>query len=382
MKKLLALFIAALMLLSLTACNRGDSLGQKDGDEVMMEYDQEEMQEKLDKLKNEKGILIEMTVTSTETGEAPEVGTITYAENKDAFYFKSEEDEIMFDFSNPDKCVTYEKNTDGTWEKYDTVYAESGITREQMEASASLYTMALTGYLGNYSQFAGQMMTVTSDKVAGRNCDKFTYSMMFMGVGVEYTFCVDKETGMCLEWKMKAAAGMEGSATVEYTCTRFETPYTITFPKDAVDVTDGSGNNNNNNNNNDISGGGEIPENVFYAFQDAVGSDGDTWPTAEMWASIGLPALDYTESGENVLLMIANDSLSVTGYADNETLADTLEGLAAMLTDAGLEVDTVNTLTGGKQHVADYEYNGIPLQIRIGSNATAQINIFVSVNQY
>lgn len=143
----------------------------------------------------------------------------------------------------------------------------------------------------------------------------------------------------------------------------------------------GSANVNGNGNDNDISGGGEIPENVFYAFQDAVGSDGDTWPTAEMWASIGLPALDYTESGENVLLMIANDSLSVTGYADNETLADTLKDLAAMLTDAGLAVDTVNTLTGGEQHVADYEYNGIPLQIRIGSNATAQINIFVSVNQ-
>lgn len=141
-------------------------------------------------------------------------------------------------------------------------------------------------------------------------------------------------------------------------------------------------NGNGNGNDNDISGGGEIPENVFYAFQDAVGSDGDTWPTAEMWASIGLPALDYTESGENVLLMITNDSLSVTGYADNETLADTLKDLAAMLTDAGLAVDTVNTLTGGEQHVADYEYNGIPLQIRIGSNATAQINIFVSVNQY
>lgn len=143
-----------------------------------------------------------------------------------------------------------------------------------------------------------------------------------------------------------------------------------------------SANVNGNGNGNGISSGGEIPENVFYAFQDAVGSDGDTWPTEEMWASIGLPALDYAESGENVLLMIANDSLSVTGYADNETLADTLKDLAAMLTDAGLAVDTVNTLTGGEQHVADYDYNGIPLQIRIGSNATAQINIFVSVNQY
>nr|WP_297703053.1 hypothetical protein [uncultured Butyrivibrio sp.] len=142
-----------------------------------------------------------------------------------------------------------------------------------------------------------------------------------------------------------------------------------------------SANVNGNGNGNGISGGGEIPENVFYAFQDAVGSDGDTWPTEEMWASIGLPALDYAESGENVLLMITNDSLSVTGYADNETLADTLNGLAAMLADAGLAVDSVNTLTGGEQQVADYEYNGIPLQIRIGSNATAQINIFVSVNQ-
>ncbi len=140
-------------------------------------------------------------------------------------------------------------------------------------------------------------------------------------------------------------------------------------------------NGNGNGNDNDISGGGEIPEDVFYAFQDAVGSDGDTWPTEEMWASIGLPALDYAESGENVLLMITNDSLSVTGYADNETLADTLNGLAAMLADAGLAVDSVNTLTGGEQQVADYEYNGIPLQIRIGSNTTAQINIFVSVNQ-
>ena len=70
-------------------------------------------------------------------------------------------------------------------------------------------------------------------------------------------------------------------------------------------------NGNGNGNDNDISGGGEIPENVFYAFQDAIGSDGDTWPTEEMWASIGLPALDYAESGENVLLMITNDSLSV-----------------------------------------------------------------------
>ncbi len=241
MKKLFILSLAALIMLSLTACDLGGLMGARDGEEVALNYDYEKMEENLTQLKEDKGLLIEMTVVSTETGEKPESESITYAENANAFYYSGDGTEIMFDFSDESKCVTYEKQSDGTWTKYDTVYADSGITREQMEASASLYTVALTGYLGNYSQFAGQMMKVTSDKVAGRDCDKFTYSMMFMGFGVEYNFSVDKETGMCLKWEMSAAAGMEGSASVEYTCTKFESPYTITFPKNAVDVTEPSG---------------------------------------------------------------------------------------------------------------------------------------------
>ena len=241
MKKLFVLLLAACMLLSLAACEFGKQ-EEKSGDEVMMEYDQAEMQQNLEKLKNDKGVLIEMTVTSTETGEQTQTATITYAESKDAFYYKNDTDEIMFDFSNPDKCVTYEKNAEGTWEKYDTVYAESGITREQMEQAASAYTVVLTEYLGNYSQFAGQMMKVTPAKIAGRDCDQFTYSMMIMGYGMEYTFCVDRETGMCLQWEMKASAGEQGAAAAEFTCSRFETPYTIAFPADAEDVTENSGN--------------------------------------------------------------------------------------------------------------------------------------------
>ncbi len=242
MKKLFTLILAAFMMLSLIACDTGDLMGSRDGEEVALNYDYEKMEENLTKLKEDKGLLIEMTVVSSETGEKSESATITYAENADAFYYNGDGTEIMFDFSDKSKCVTYEKQEDGTWTKYDTVYADSGITREQMEASAELYTVALTGYLGNYAQFAGQTMQVTSDKVAGRDCDKFTYSMMIMGYGVEYNFSVDKETGMCLKWEMSAAAGMEGSASVEYTCTKFESPYTITFPKDAVDVTESGDN--------------------------------------------------------------------------------------------------------------------------------------------
>ncbi len=238
MKKLFTLILAAVLVLSLASCDLGEIQESHDGDEVALDYDYEKMEENLTELKEKDGLFIEMTVVSTETGEKPESETLAYAENADAFYYSGGGTEIMFDFSDETKCVTYEKQKDGTWTKYDTVYADSGITREQMEASTSLYTVALTGYLGNYAQFAGQMMKVTSDKVAGRDCDKFTYSMMFMGYGMEYNFSVDKETGMCLKWEMSAAAGVEGSATMEYTCTKFESPYSITFPKDAVDVTE------------------------------------------------------------------------------------------------------------------------------------------------
>ncbi len=236
-----ALTLAALLVFSLTACDIGGLLGSQDGKEVALEYDYEKMEENLAKLKKEDGLLIEMTVVSTETGERPESATITYAESADAFFYSGDGTEIMFDFSDDTKCVTYEKQSDGSWTKYDTVYEENGITREHMETGAALYTVALTGYLGNYAQFAGQMMTASSDKVAGRDCDKFTYSLMFLGYGVEYNFSVDRETGMCLKWEMSAAAGVEGSATVEYTCTRFESPYVITFPENAVDVTESDG---------------------------------------------------------------------------------------------------------------------------------------------
>lgn len=240
MKKLLPLLLAAFMILSLTSCDLSgleNLMGSDDGERVELNYDYEQMQANLADIRQQQGLLIEMTVVAMETGEMPESERIAYAQTANSFYYCGDGTEIMFDFSDQSKCVTYEKQEDGTWIKYDTVYEESGLTREHMEQAASLYTTALTGYLGNYAQFAGQMMKVTEETVAGRECDKFTYSLMLLGYGVEYVFCVDRETGMCLKWEMSAAAGMEGSASVEYTCTAFETPYTVTFPADAVDVT-------------------------------------------------------------------------------------------------------------------------------------------------
>ena len=73
-------------------------------------------------------------------------------------------------------------------------------------------------------------MKKSSEKVAGRECDKFTYSVGLFGYGLEYTFCIDIETGMCLSWKLGASAGAEGSGSTEFACKKLETPYEIQFP--------------------------------------------------------------------------------------------------------------------------------------------------------
>jgi len=125
---------------------------------------------------------------------------------------------------------------------------------------------------------------------------------------------------------------------------------------------------------------GEIPDGLFAAFEGAVGDDGDTWPDAGMWASVGLPAFDYSDSGESVTLMIAEDTLSVRGWADNETLPDTVESLAGLLSDEGFEVETRNTLSGDVNHVADYTFEGIPLEVTL-SGANSEVSIFVAVRQ-
>ncbi len=235
MKKLFALILSVIMMLSLVSCDLATLLGGGEG--VTMDYDYEKMEETLNKMKNEDGLYIEMSTVNIATGETPTAEKLVYAETPDAFYYCGDGTEIMVDFSDDTKAITYTKQEDGKWLMTETVYEEAGITREQMEASCALYTVSLFGYLGNYKQFEGMPMKKSSEEIAGRECDKFTASVGLFGYGIEYTFCIDIETGMCLSWKLGASAGAEGSGSTEFTCKKFETPYKIEFPTDAEIVT-------------------------------------------------------------------------------------------------------------------------------------------------
>ena len=246
MKKIICLALVTILLsFSLVSCDFEDLksiydfFDQSDeGEKVAMEYDHEEMENNLARIREEDGIFIELEIITDSSEDGESSTFISYGESENAFYYCAADVTIILDFSDETKCVTYERNYEGDWIKFDTVYEENDITREEMEESARLYTTALMGYLGNYSQFEGKMMAVNEESVAGRRCDTFSYSLSIGGYGFDYLFSIDQETGMCLKWEFSAAAGAEGSGGIEFKCTRFETPYTIELPEDAIDITD------------------------------------------------------------------------------------------------------------------------------------------------
>ena len=258
MKKLLAILISTMMLLSLTSCGFVNIKGE----EVELNYDTAKMQENLDKLRNEDGIYVELLITSYESGDKPVTGTMAYAETEDMFYFKGEESESYYDFSDDTKTVMYDKNEDGVWVRSEVIYEETGMTREQMEASCELQASSIFTYLDMYEQFNGQKMKKSSVEIAGRTCDEFNVSIGILGYGMSYIFAVDPETGMCLKWQISASAGMEGSASASFTCNKFESPYTIKLPTNYVNADDVENNggeesgSNNGDNGNENNGGG------------------------------------------------------------------------------------------------------------------------------
>ena len=78
-------------------------------------------------------------------------------------------------------------------------------------------------------------MEKTSAVVAGRECDKYSFSLGVMDYSIDYSISIDQQTGICLEWKFSGQAGEAGSADVAFICTAFQTPYEIEIPTDYTD---------------------------------------------------------------------------------------------------------------------------------------------------
>lgn len=228
MKKLLAILFVGVITLSLAAC---DLKGITDGEPL--DYDATMIEENVDTYLVDEGFLVELSVSVVEAGEQGEPQTVVYAQKGEVFYYSILGEEFIIDFSDPAKATAYLK-AEGVWFKHVDEYTET-LKREDIEASYGNYTETIFEYFGMYSDFSGMLMEKTECEVAGRACDKFTVSIGILEFGIGYSFCIDKQTGMCLEWQLNAAAGEGTESGISFMCNRFETPYEIAIPADAID---------------------------------------------------------------------------------------------------------------------------------------------------
>lgn len=216
-------------MLSLAAC---DLTGITDGE--ALDYDATKIEENVEEFLAEDGFLVELTVAYRDAEVEEQTQSVIYAEKGEVVYLSAMGEEIIMDYSDETKATVYLKLDDGTWVKSSTVYDET-TTREDVEAVYGEYVSGIFDYFGMYSDFTGMLMAKEPCTVAGRDCDKFLVSIGLLELKVEYSFCIDKQTGMCLEWQFSAAAGEEADAGVTFSCERFETPYSIELPADAIE---------------------------------------------------------------------------------------------------------------------------------------------------
>ena len=103
---------------------------------------------------------------------------------------------------------------------YGTGYIQDdgSFTQAQVESDMSLITEFMTQYVGDISG----MKKEGTATVAGRSCDKYSFSGAGVGAAMRYFYYIDKETGVCLKWDYDASVGGE-NFSVTFECTEFKT---------------------------------------------------------------------------------------------------------------------------------------------------------------
>ena len=215
MKKFLALTLVLILALSMLAsCGLGEKLvnnvingGDDDGDDTPFPYGNGNDFIK-ENLKGDYSITYEYSYGDEETL------TVKTARTSEGYYFSYYGIESLY-IKDGDKYVAYQGSAEEGFTKIDFL---EPMELEEVES----YTAFGTGFMSQYSSDISGMKRDGSETVAGRDCDKYTYSIGAFGVGLKYSYSIDKATGVCLKWAYDLAAG-GNSGSLSFTCTEFKT---------------------------------------------------------------------------------------------------------------------------------------------------------------
>lgn len=236
---LLVLCVALSIAFAMAACN--DSTKPNGTDDNgngsatgTFDYQASAVAGQLDAMRLSDGYLIRYRATGTEVSNDFE--EVTLGAKGNVYYVGLSDEEYYYDVSNAEYAVFYDKEEGGAWHKR-VMYYGTYYTKEQALNAMQSYFNAHSAWLTYYQSFTSSMSNVTKSTgtVAGRNCDKFTFSAAALTgkglstVSAQYTCYVDKATSICLKWEASATVdGKTESYGME--CVEFNANPTFTLP--------------------------------------------------------------------------------------------------------------------------------------------------------
>lgn len=232
----LTLIVALSMVALMVACDLNVDLGGGDdtGDDTPsgeeFEYKASDVATKLDAKRAGDEYLIKYTITSSEDEGSQVIGL---GAKGDIYYLSYDQDQYYYDLSG-DNYVVYSKSGDNDWAKDVTPFVEAFSKADAKEAMDGVINLH-NAYLTQYDAYVGSMEDVTksTDTVAGRACDKYTFKASGATIGVvahvTYTCSVDKETSVCLKWSYSQIVNGE-TANYKIECTTFNLSPDFTLP--------------------------------------------------------------------------------------------------------------------------------------------------------
>ena len=234
---LLAIVVALILVLTMifVACNKkDDDADTSGGSNITADYNYQQIASKVTELANANGLFVKLHISSTNNGQT-DTYDVALGVHGQVYYVLSYGNEIYLDLTSDQYYDVYTPYN-GTWRKVRTNYSEQ-VTKESL---VTTYSAMIYGYFGMYQYLTSYEGVKTTATVAGRSCDKYTFTQTAYGATASSEVCIDKATGICLKWA--AAGSYQGdSGAVTFECTQFDTSYTATLPQDGQAVTPSGG---------------------------------------------------------------------------------------------------------------------------------------------
>lgn len=229
MKKFLRTFALVLLLIPCVFAFAGCK--EKPSNESIAEtYNAQYVQRNIDSVAEKKGgVYIKLRVTASGSTSLSQV--LAYGHYEDLYYFAVDSYEKIYDLTDENKVVIYDRYGEDEWTKNEYEYVAGGQDKAYYKQLLDNEFASIKVSLTAYYQYKDLPAVKTSAKVAGRDCAKYAMEIGDGSALFTQNFYIDKETGACLKVEISTTLGDDTTFTASFECLQFKTGYVINLPQ-------------------------------------------------------------------------------------------------------------------------------------------------------